>query len=98
MKAAMNGVLNLSVLDSWWPEGYDPDVGWAIPGADDEADAAELYRLLEQEVVPAYDDPGRWAAMMKASIERLTPRFAMHRAVREYVEGYYLPAHHSARS
>jgi glycogen phosphorylase len=98
MKAAMNGVLNLSVLDGWWPEGYDADVGWAIPGADDEADAAELYRLLEEEVVPAYRDPGRWAAMMKASIERLTPRFAMHRAVREYVEGYYLPAHRSARS
>jgi starch phosphorylase len=98
MKAAMNGVLNLSVLDGWWPEGYDPDVGWAIPGTDDEADAAELYRLLEQEVVPAYGDPDRWASMMKASIERLTPRFAMQRAVREYVEGYYLPAHRSARS
>ena len=98
MKAAMNGVLNLSVLDGWWPEGYDPDVGWAIPGTDDEADAAELYRLLEQEVVPAYGDPARWAAMMKASIARLTPRFAMQRAVREYVEGYYLAAHHSARS
>ena len=98
MKAAMNGVLNLSVLDGWWPEGYDADVGWAIPGSDDEADAAELYRLLEEEVVPAYGDPERWPAMMKASIERLTPRFAMHRAVREYVEGYYLPAHRSARS
>jgi glycogen phosphorylase len=98
MKAAMNGVLNLSVLDGWWPEAYAPDVGWAIPGTDDEADAAELYRLLEEEVVPAYEDRERWAGMMKASIERLTPRFAMHRAVREYVEGYYLSAHHAARS
>jgi starch phosphorylase len=98
MKAAMNGVLNLSVLDGWWPEAYAPDVGWAIPGTDDEADAAELYRLLEHEVLPAHEDRGRWAEMMKASIERLTPRFAMHRAVREYVERYYLPAHRSARS
>jgi starch phosphorylase len=98
MKAAMNGVLNLSVLDGWWPEAYGPDVGWAIPGADDEADAAELYRLLEEEVVPAYGDRERWAAMMKASIERLTPMFAMHRAVREYVDGYYLSAHRAARS
>jgi starch phosphorylase len=98
MKAAMNGVLNLSVLDGWWPEAYAPEVGWAIPGTDDEADAAELYRLLEDDVVPAYAHRERWAAMMKASIERLTPRFAMHRAVREYVEGYYLPAHRSARA
>jgi starch phosphorylase len=98
MKAAMNGVLNLSVLDGWWPEGYAADVGWAIAGTDDEADAAELYRLLEEEVVPAYTDRERWAAMMKTSIERLAPRFAMHRAVREYVERYYVPAHRSARS
>src|SRR5215208_4130834 len=98
MKAAMNGVLNLSVLDGWWPEAYTPDVGWANPGTDDEADTAELYRLLEEEVVPAYRDRERWDAMMKASIERLTPQFAMHRAVREYVEGYYLAAHRSARS
>jgi starch phosphorylase len=97
MKAAMNGVLNLSVLDGWWPEGYSPDLGWAIQGTDDEADAAELYRLLEEEVVPAYADSDRWNAMMKASIERLSPRFAMHRAVREYVDGYYLAAHRASR-
>jgi len=97
MKAAINGVLNLSVLDGWWAEGYSPEVGWAIAGADDAADAEELYRLLEQEVVPAYEDRERWSAMMKASIERLTPRFSMHRAVVEYVERYYLSAHRSAR-
>ena len=97
MKAAMNGVLNLSVLDGWWAEGYSPEVGWAIPGRDDEADAAELYRLLEEEVVPAYGDERRWAGMMKAAIATLGPRFSMHRAVREYVDGYYLPAHRLAR-
>jgi starch phosphorylase len=97
MKAAMNGVLNLSVLDGWWPEGYSPEVGWAIPGTDDAADAEELYRLLEHDVVPAYRDRERWSAMMRASIERLTPRFSMHRAVVEYVERYYLAAHRSAR-
>ncbi len=94
MKAAMNGVLNVSVLDGWWAEGYDPDVGWAIAGTDDEADAAELYRLLEQEVVPAYyEDRDRWTAMMKASVERLSPRFSMHRVLADYAERYYLRAH-----
>ena len=97
MKAAMNGVLNLSVLDGWWPEGYSAEVGWAIPGTDDESDAEELYRLLEEEVVPAYADRERWSSMMKASIEQLGPRFSMHRAVVEYVERYYLSAHRSAR-
>lgn len=93
MKAGMNGVLNLSVLDGWWAEGYSPELGWAIPGADDEADAAELYRLLEEEVVPAYADRERWTAMMRASIEQVGERFSMHRAVIEYVERYYLAAH-----
>jgi starch phosphorylase len=95
MKAAMNGVLNLSVLDGWWAEGYSPEVGWAIEGTDDAADAAELYRLLEEEVLPAYADRERWLAMMQASIEQLTPRFSMHRAVVEYVERYYMAAHRS---
>src|SRR6478752_988031 len=56
MKAAVNGALNLSVLDGWWPEGYDSDVGWAIDGVSDEADLEQLYRLLEQSVVPAWQD------------------------------------------
>ena len=98
MKAAMNGVLNLSVLDGWWPEGYSQEVGWAIGGTDDAADAEELYRLLEREVLPAYQDRERWSAMMQASIERLAPQFSMHRAVVEYVERYYLPAHAHAIS
>jgi glycogen phosphorylase len=94
MKAAMNGVLNLSVLDGWWAEGYEPDVGWAIAGEDDEADAEELYRLLESEVVPTfYENRERWIEMMKASIERLSPRFSMHRVLIDYAERYYLAAH-----
>jgi glycogen phosphorylase len=93
MKAAMNGVLNLSVLDGWWPEAYSPELGWAIPGESDDADRAELYRLLEEEVVPTYyDDRSRWERMMETSIERVTPRFSSHRMVKEYAERYYAPA------
>jgi starch phosphorylase len=94
MKAAVNGVLNLSVLDGWWAEAYDPAVGWAIEGASDEADAEQLYRLLESEVVPLFTgDRGGWVEMMKASIGRLAPRFSMQRAVIEYADRYYLSAH-----
>jgi glycogen phosphorylase len=98
MKAAVNGVLNLSVLDGWWAEAYEPEVGWAIDGVSDEADAGQLYRLLEEQVVPTFTgDRGRWVEMMKASIGRLAPRFSMHRALVEYAERYYLPAHASNR-
>jgi starch phosphorylase len=97
MKAAVNGVLNLSVLDGWWAEAYSPEVGWAIDGTTDEDDREQLYRLLEEEVVPMYvDERERWTEMMKASIAELAPRFSMQRAVIEYVERYYLPAHHAA--
>ena len=99
MKAAVNGVLNLSVLDGWWAEGYSPDVGWAIDGAGDDQDREQLYRLLEEEVVPTWEsDRPRWISMMKESIARLAPRFSMQRAVIEYVERYYLAAHGAARS
>ena len=61
MKAAMNGVLNLSVLDGWWPEAYSREIGWAFAGESDDADRAELFRLLEEEVIPTfYDDRERW--------------------------------------
>jgi starch phosphorylase len=92
MKAAVNGVPNLSVLDGWWAEAYSPAVGWALEGLDDAADSAELYRVLETEVVPAFDDRERWVALMKSSIAELAPRFSMQRAVIEYTERYYLPA------
>ena len=98
MKAAANGVLNLSVLDGWWAEAYAPELGWAIEGASDEADCEQLYRLLEDDVVPAYmERRDEWVEMMKASIAQLAPRFSMHRAVIEYAERYYLPAHASVR-
>jgi glycogen phosphorylase len=108
MKAAMNGVLNCSVLDGWWAEAYTPEVGFAIGGeeggSDDEQDArdaAALYEVLEGAVVPAYYErdarglPTRWLELMRASIERLGSEFNTNRMVREYVETMYLPAHHA---
>jgi glycogen phosphorylase len=92
MKAAVNGVPNLSVLDGWWAEAYDPAVGWALAGDSDESDAAELYRLLEEEIVPLFADRTAWAGLMQRSIARLAPVFSMQRAVIEYTERYYLPA------
>jgi starch phosphorylase len=96
MKAAVNGVLNLSVLDGWWAEAYDPAYGWAIAGTTDDADAAELYDLLATDVVPRFAARDDWAAMMRASIAELAPRFSMQRAVIEYTDRYYLPAAASA--
>jgi glycogen phosphorylase len=95
MKAAVNGVLNLSVLDGWWPEGYGPERGWAIDGVSDDADREQLYRLLEEQVVPTWHKRSDWVAMMKESIATLAPKFSMQRAVVEYVERYYLPANAS---
>jgi starch phosphorylase len=92
MKAAVNGVLNLSVLDGWWAEAYDPAYGWAIQGISDEEDAAELYDLLAGQVVPRFAARDDWASMMRASIAELAPRFSMLRAVIEYTDRYYMPA------
>ena len=102
MKAAMNGGINCSILDGWWCEAYAPEVGFAIGGhapADDAADAAALFDVLEREVVPAFYErderglPPRWLALQRASIEILGARFNTNRMVREYVETMYLPAH-----
>lgn len=111
MKAAMNGVLNLSVLDGWWDEAVadlagraDVGFGWAVGDAvedrdrasQDAADAAALYALLEDQVVPLFHDrdaagvPLRWVAMMKDSIRVLTPRFSTHRMVADYAQRYGL--------
>jgi starch phosphorylase len=105
MKAAANGVLNVSVLDGWWDEGYRPDLGWAIPSAasierpatDDGAEAVALYRLLEKEVVPAFfardgDLPRRWLQMMKASIGSAVRGFSARRMVLDYFHQAYAPA------
>jgi starch phosphorylase len=106
-KAALNGVLNFSVLDGWWREGYNGQNGWAI-GKDmdyddtqkqDEADAESLYDVLENEIIPLYYQirssdglPGDWIARMKESIRTLAPQFSMRRMVKEYSERLYLPA------
>jgi starch phosphorylase len=96
MKAAVNGVLNLSVLDGWWAEAYDPAYGWAIDGGSDEDDAEQLYGLLEQQVVPRFEARDAWLDMMKSSIAELAPRFSMQRTVIEYADRYYVPAARSA--
>jgi starch phosphorylase len=98
MKAAVNGVLNLSVLDGWWAEAYDPTVGWALDGTSDEADTEQLYRVLEEKVVPTFASREQWVELMKASIAELAPRFSMQRAVIEYTERYYLPASAQVRA
>lgn len=106
MKAAANGVLNLSVLDGWWDEAYHPDLGWAIgqgetysdPVYQDYVEAETLYNLLEQDVIPAFYErgrdgmPRRWIEMMKASLANLCFYFNTHRMVGEYTERYYMPA------
>jgi len=106
MKVLVNGGINLSELDGWWAEVYAPEMGWALGdgqehGDDpawDAAEAEELYKLLEQEVVPEFYNrepngiPTAWVARMRESMARLTPRFSANRTVREYTEKYYLPA------
>jgi starch phosphorylase len=102
MKAALNGVVNCSILDGWWCEGYSPETGFAIgddwassSDADqDRADAEALFAVLEQQVIPTYyDDRARWLQLMRGSIARLGARFNTNRMLVEYVESLYLPAH-----
>jgi starch phosphorylase len=110
-KAAMNGILNLSILDGWWPEGYDGDNGWAFGSErsyddEDKADAADadaLYQLLESEVVPLYyrrdadGVPTEWMERARAAIASITPRFNAQRMVKQYVNEYYHPASERGR-
>ena len=105
MKAAVNGVLNVSVCDGWWDEACDNHAGWTIGRGedyDDEQyqDAVEsnsLYDLLETEVLPLFYQrdadglPGDWIARMKETIAQLAPQYNTHRMVREYTERFYLP-------
>jgi glycogen phosphorylase len=102
MKAALNGVVNCSILDGWWCEGYSAETGFAIGGdwvassdADqDAADAAALFEVLEQQVIPTYyDDRAQWLGLMRGSIAQLGARFNTNRMLVEYVESLYLPAH-----
>jgi len=103
MKAALNGVPQLSTLDGWWAEGFDGKNGWVIPPAADGADAdasdvEHLYRLLESEVVPLFygrDDrgvPRGWVEKMKHAVRVGGRGFTARRMVREYVADYYAPA------
>lgn len=117
MKILANGGLNLSQLDGWWAEAFADDVGWAVGdgkeyGSEhDEVDARQLYALLEEQVVPAFYDrapsgePKGWINRMRRSMSQLVAQYSADRAVREYVERYYLPLargyerrtrHHSA--
>jgi starch phosphorylase len=104
-KCPINGGINLSILDGWWAEAYRGGNGWAIgqekiaAGEDeDREDAASLYQLLEEEVVPLFFDRApdglrrRWIQVMKSSIVSVVPQFSAHRMVRDYVEKVYLPA------
>jgi glycogen phosphorylase len=106
MKAALNGVLNCSILDGWWAEAYAPEYGFAIETLEggteteqDDADADALFAVLEEQVLPAYYErdeaglPQRWIALMRESIAELGPRFGSARMVAEYVDRLYLPAH-----
>ncbi|MFF4041868.1 glycosyltransferase family 1 protein [Streptomyces sp. NPDC001816] len=113
MKAALNGCLNLSVLDGWWDEWFQPDFGWAVPTADgvgtdpdrrDDIEAAALYDLLEQRVTPRFYErgrgglPDRWIDMVRQTLTLLGPKVLAGRMVREYVDRLYAPAAQSHRA
>jgi starch phosphorylase len=102
MKSAINGGLQLSVLDGWWAEAHDGQNGWALPGdvdtdhgKQDERDVVSLHRLLDEEVLPAFYErderelPDRWLALMRASLRSLGPRFSASRMLAEYLRGPY---------
>ncbi|MFM8351581.1 MAG: alpha-glucan family phosphorylase, partial [Actinomycetales bacterium] len=111
MKAALNGALNLSILDGWWDEWFDGQNGWAIATADgfddpnlrDDLEAAALYDLIKQSVAPAFYEldheglPRRWLQMVRHTLRTLGPKVLASRMVREYVERLYLPAAASAQ-
>lgn len=103
IKASVNGVPHLSVLDGWWLEGYTGENGWAfggeeVPGDRAPADAAALYRLLEERIIPLYYDrgpdgiPHGFVRVMKEAIRTVAPRFSSRRMLKEYLERLYRPA------
>jgi glycogen phosphorylase len=109
MKAVINGGLNLSTLDGWWAEAYDGTNGWALSGevdpdhgAQDARDAAALYDLLEQQVLPAFYDrdadglPRSWLARIRASMRTLAPAFCAGRMLDDYLDRVYAPTRMSA--
>ncbi len=96
-KASLNGVVNFSVLDGWWCEGYNRQNGWAIQGADDSSTAESIYSTLENEIVPLYYDrdsggiPRQWVALMKEAIRSTAAPFSARRMMKEYAEKLYFP-------
>ena len=105
IKAAVNGRLNLSILDGWWAEAFDGDNGWGIPGADvveeqrrDDLDAAAVLDAIEEEVAPLYYERNAggfsrgWVQKSQHAMATVIPRFNMRRTLCDYVSGMYLPA------
>jgi alpha-glucan phosphorylase-like protein len=102
-KAVMNGVVNFSVLDGWWAEGYRPNAGWALredptydnPVFQDELDAETIYTMLEEEIIPMYFDlnqkkvPVKWVSYIKNTISEIAPHYTMKRQLDDYIRLYY---------
>lgn len=104
MKASLNGVPHFSIGDGWWAEGFTGENGWLIDAGDertqeaqDAADAARMYDILEREIVPAFYDrdngiPRRWLAVVRQAIVTVAPRYSARRMVKDYVDTMYAPA------
>lgn len=103
-KAELNGVLNFSVLDGWWYEGYKPGAGWMLTDKQtfsnnqfqDELDAATIYSILENEIVPMYYDqqggvPNKWVETVKNSVAHIAPEYTTKRMMNDYLHKFYLP-------
>jgi len=102
-KAIMNGVINFSVLDGWWAEGYRPNAGWALNEEStyensqfqDELDAETIYTILEEEIIPVYFDvnskniPQKWVSYIKNTISEIAPHYTMKRQLDDYIRQYY---------
>ncbi len=108
MKAALNGTLNLSILDGWWEEFFDGENGWAIPSAitpdpaeRDRVEANSMYELIEHQIAPLFyernsaGEPERWLGHVRHTLATLSPRLSADRMVRQYVSELYVPAYSS---